>query len=146
MSKPLVTVADVAKHNTKDDCWIIYKGKAYDISKFVEAHPGGEDVLLDLAGRDCTRDFDDVGHSESAIEMMVEFLQGDMEPVAKVVNAPSTTKETLKDDKNETAKPQRSTPTPKPRPAEAAGPNYLTFAAPALLALVSAAYYFYFRN
>ncbi|KXG48280.1 Cytochrome b5 [Penicillium griseofulvum] len=31
-----------------------------------QSHSGGEEVLLDLAGQDCTEAFDDVGHSDEA--------------------------------------------------------------------------------
>ncbi|PRP87768.1 putative origin recognition complex subunit [Planoprotostelium fungivorum] len=143
MLEILATSLNVAKHNTKHDCWVIYKGKAYDISKFVEDHPGGEDVLLDLAGRDISRDFEDVGHSDSAIEMMADFLQGEMEPVAKVVDAPSS-----KPTNNATPAaqpPKKQAPVPKAR-AEPAGTNILNLVAPALLGLVSVAYFFYFRK
>merc|ERR1711998_719445 len=40
LDEPL-TMANIAKHNTRDDCWIIVDGKAYDVTKFIDAHPGG---------------------------------------------------------------------------------------------------------
>ncbi len=47
---PEFTLEEVAKHNTKKDVWIVYKNKVYDVTNFLEQHPGGEEVLLDLAG------------------------------------------------------------------------------------------------
>ena len=31
--KPVLTGADVARHNTKDSCWVIVHGKAYDVTE-----------------------------------------------------------------------------------------------------------------
>lgn len=31
---------EVAKHNNKDDCWVIVHGKAYDVTEFMPEHPG----------------------------------------------------------------------------------------------------------
>ncbi len=36
---------DVAEHKTKSDCWTIIKGSVYNISSYVQGHPGGENIL-----------------------------------------------------------------------------------------------------
>jgi cytochrome b involved in lipid metabolism len=36
---------DVAKNNTDESCWIVIDAKVYDLTDFLEAHPGGEAVL-----------------------------------------------------------------------------------------------------
>ena len=73
--KPL-TFEEVANHNNKKDCWIIINGKVYDITPFLDEHPGGDEVLLTSTGKDATIDFEDVGHSDSAIEMMEKYFIG----------------------------------------------------------------------
>eukprot|EP01108_Squamamoeba_japonica_P005426 TRINITY_DN427_c0_g1_i2.p1 TRINITY_DN427_c0_g1~~TRINITY_DN427_c0_g1_i2.p1 ORF type:complete len:126 (+),score=60.73 TRINITY_DN427_c0_g1_i2:141-518(+) len=75
MSKT-VTMDEVAKHVTSDDIWMVIKGKAYDVTKFLDEHPGGEEVLLDMAGKDATQEYDDVGHSDEADELMKDYLVG----------------------------------------------------------------------
>jgi cytochrome b involved in lipid metabolism len=49
MSKQFTT-EEVKQHNKKEDCWIILDGKVYDVTKFLEDHPGGEEVVIDCAG------------------------------------------------------------------------------------------------
>lgn len=36
---------EVAKHNTKDDCWTVYKGIVYDVTDYAPAHPGGMKIF-----------------------------------------------------------------------------------------------------
>ncbi|KAJ9697210.1 hypothetical protein PVL29_009131 [Vitis rotundifolia] len=73
------TLAEVSEHNTPKNCWLIIDGKVYDVTKFLEDHPGGDDVLLSATGKDATDDFEDVGHSSSARAMMDEFYVGDID-------------------------------------------------------------------
>ncbi|KAL3535688.1 hypothetical protein ACH5RR_004149 [Cinchona calisaya] len=43
--------AEVLLHNKRTDCWIIVKDKVYNVTLFVEEHPGG-DAILTHAGDD----------------------------------------------------------------------------------------------
>ncbi|KAJ5151486.1 uncharacterized protein N7482_010738 [Penicillium canariense] len=70
------SVADVASHNSRTDLWVIIHGKVYDLSKYVRDHPGGADVLYDVAGLDATEAYDEVGHSEDADELLETCLIG----------------------------------------------------------------------
>lgn len=53
--------------------------QVYDVTKFLEDHPGGDDVLISATGKDATDDFEDVGHSTSARAMMEEYYVGDID-------------------------------------------------------------------
>lgn len=48
----------------------------YDVTKYVQDHPGGADVLIDVAGQDATTAYEDVGHSEDANEILEEYCIG----------------------------------------------------------------------
>lgn len=69
---------EVAKHNTQDDLWVIINGKVYDITAYIDEHPGGEEVILDLAGQDATEAFDDIGHSDEAVDILKKLYLGDL--------------------------------------------------------------------
>lgn len=51
------TVAEVAKHNKKEDVWVIIDGQVLDVTSFLADHPGGEKAILLYAGRDATEEF-----------------------------------------------------------------------------------------
>ncbi|XP_045817245.1 cytochrome b5 [Trifolium pratense] len=73
------TIKDVSEHKAKDDCWIIVDGKVYDVTKYLDDHPGGDDVILEATGRDATEDFEDAGHSKSARELMEQYYIGEFD-------------------------------------------------------------------
>ena len=41
-------------------------------------HPGGEEILIENAGQDSTENFEDVGHSSDAREMLEEYYVGEL--------------------------------------------------------------------
>merc|ERR1719375_2283872 len=51
------TLEEVAKHNTKESCWVVLDGKVLDVTKFLSEHPGGELAILTFAGKDATEEF-----------------------------------------------------------------------------------------
>lgn len=70
---PRIRLAEVRKHDTPDDCWMVVHGRIYDVGPILAKHPGGSQILLKYAGMDATFPFDDVGHT-------VESLIYDMPP------------------------------------------------------------------
>ncbi|CAK7201115.1 hypothetical protein SEUCBS139899_003817 [Sporothrix eucalyptigena] len=70
------TYQDVAEHNTNKDLFLVIHDKVYDVTKFIDEHPGGEEVLLDVGGQDATEAFEDVGHSDEARETLAQLLTG----------------------------------------------------------------------
>uniref|UniRef100_A0A182QNA1 Cytochrome b5 heme-binding domain-containing protein n=1 Tax=Anopheles farauti TaxID=69004 RepID=A0A182QNA1_9DIPT len=72
------SLAEVAQHSKPDDVWMVIHDKVYDVTKFLSEHPGGEEVLVEYAGKEATAEFDDVGHSSDAKEQMKQFLIGEL--------------------------------------------------------------------
>lgn len=52
--KTQFTWQEVAMHNTAQSAWVIAKGKVYDVTKWVDRHPGGREMVLIHAGREIT--------------------------------------------------------------------------------------------
>lgn len=77
MNLPLLTRKEVESHNTKASCYVTLDNlKVYDVSSFLEEHPGGGDLILEFAGKDLTEIMGDVAsheHSESAYDMLDEL-------------------------------------------------------------------------
>ncbi|ORX48572.1 acyl-CoA dehydrogenase NM domain-like protein [Hesseltinella vesiculosa] len=48
---------EVKKHSVPGDAWIIIDAEVYNVSTFADLHPGGAQVLNELAGKDVTEDF-----------------------------------------------------------------------------------------
>jgi cytochrome b involved in lipid metabolism len=76
------TLAEVAKHKDpkgeSKEVWIVLHDRVYNVTKFLDEHPGGEEILMENAGDDATEDFEDVGHSSDAREMMKDYLIGEL--------------------------------------------------------------------
>lgn len=76
MTNVIYTLEEVAKHNTPEDCWLVINTKVYDVTSYLEDHPGGPDIVTDVAGIDATDDYMDIGHSEDADAMLIDYLIG----------------------------------------------------------------------
>lgn len=72
------TLADVQKHTTANDCWLVIDGGVYDVTKFVPQHPGGEKILKGC-GTDASALFRSVAkHEGPAQNLLPTFKIGDL--------------------------------------------------------------------
>lgn len=83
MLKKPISPHEVAKHNSKRDCWVVINGYVYDLTDFIPAHPGGPGVISVNAGKDVTAMFEPI-HAPDVIEKYIPIekrlgpLQGEM--------------------------------------------------------------------
>lgn len=76
---PSFTRAEVEAHNSDKDCYVTLGDNVYDITDFLDSHPGGPELILEYAGKDVAQILKDEAshtHSESAYEIMEESLVG----------------------------------------------------------------------
>ncbi|KAF7321809.1 Cytochrome b2, mitochondrial [Mycena kentingensis (nom. inval.)] len=56
----------IEQHNSRESCWIIVHNKVYDITDFLDEHPGGSKIILRYAGKDATAAYEPI-HPPSMI-------------------------------------------------------------------------------
>ncbi|CAN8245016.1 unnamed protein product [Cochlearia groenlandica] len=69
--------SEISLHNKREDCWVIIKDKVYDVTSYVEEHPGG-DAILDHAGDDSTDGFFGPQHATRVFDMIDDFYIGEL--------------------------------------------------------------------
>ena len=84
-------IDEVAKHDKSGDLWLTMFGKVYDITKFADDHPGGDEVLLQQVGVDATKAFQDIGHSGEAVKMLEKYFIGTLKGGASAAPKKSST-------------------------------------------------------
>ena len=85
---------EISKHDHAQDCWIVVYGGVYDLTAFVEGHPGGAASILPLCATDASDIFSSI-HSPSLLERVGEHLQGHVD-VNSTVPPPADNKKTLR--------------------------------------------------
>ncbi|CAM6088792.1 unnamed protein product [Calypogeia fissa] len=80
---------EISRHKSEDDAWIVVDGKVYDVTQFLESHPGGPELILEHLQTDGAKDAgplmkgkiseDGHSHSKAAFRMLKQFLVGSVE-------------------------------------------------------------------
>ncbi|KAJ5368807.1 cytochrome b5-like heme binding domain-containing protein [Penicillium cataractarum] len=85
MSTKSFTPAEVAAHNNADKgMYIIVDSSVYDVTNFVDKHPGGAKILKRVAGKDASKQFWKY-HNESVLKKYAPKLKiGDVKDAAKL--------------------------------------------------------------
>ncbi|KAJ5491320.1 Ceramide very long chain fatty acid hydroxylase SCS7 [Penicillium diatomitis] len=82
---PTFTPVQVESHNNAKSCYITIGRNVYDVTDFVEDHPGGGDLILEYAGKDVREIMKDEishEHSEAAYEILTDYHVGFVSSVA----------------------------------------------------------------
>ncbi|CAF2924232.1 unnamed protein product [Rotaria sp. Silwood2] len=85
--KQVLTLSEVQKlAEDKNRCILIINNRVYDVAKFLDEHPGGEEVLKEQHGKDASQEFEDIRHSSDAREQMkayeiAELHKDDAQPI-----------------------------------------------------------------
>lgn len=102
-----LTGDEIAKHNSKDSCWVIVHGKAYDVTEFLPEHPGGPKIILKYAGKDATEEYAPI-HPPDTLD---KYLPKDKHLGA--VNMTTVEQEVKEESPEEKARQQRIKDMPK---------------------------------
>ncbi|XP_075962997.1 cytochrome b5 reductase 4 isoform X2 [Anarhichas minor] len=90
-----VTQEEMQKHNTREDCWTCIRGMVYNVSPYMDYHPGGEEELMKAAGIDGTDLFDQVHRWVNYESMLKECLVGRMATTVIKASIPSSPQTSL---------------------------------------------------
>jgi 4-hydroxysphinganine ceramide fatty acyl 2-hydroxylase len=85
---------DLALQKKLGRTWIVRKGRVYDVTDFVNDHPGGDDLITKFAGQDigdAMEDEDEHMHSASAYSVLDEYCIGRLGTDALIVSEGSST-------------------------------------------------------
>lgn len=74
------SIQDVGKHTSRNDLWMVVHGKVLDVSKYVNAHPGGAEALLQYAGKDATKTFDMIHPGYVMDKVVPKYVVGELQP------------------------------------------------------------------
>lgn len=80
--KKTITIKEVEKHASINDCWIIVEDKVYSVASFISMHPGGSAAITTMCGQDATTAFQTRGgtgvHSSKARATLGSMFIGDL--------------------------------------------------------------------
>lgn len=79
IGEKVYTLGDVEGKNKETECWLVIHNRVVDITKFLDEHPGGPEVILETSGKDATQEFEDIGHSDQARRMTSDYIIGVLE-------------------------------------------------------------------
>jgi len=90
-----LTAEYVAKYNSSaSDCWMIVNGNIYDVTTYLNAHPGGRQAILSFCGKDGTTAFLTQGgqgsHSQYADQLLASFFIGKLNTSVSQQNLQNT--------------------------------------------------------
>jgi Cytochrome b involved in lipid metabolism len=74
---PVYTLDEVNEHKTEDDCWVAVNNRVFNITRWLNKHPGGKQLLLNLGGRDCSDEFR-IFHYKPNFTLLNTFVVGEL--------------------------------------------------------------------
>jgi cytochrome b involved in lipid metabolism len=91
-----LSAAEIATHNSRSDCWSIVRDNVYNLTSYVQKHPGGASVIANICGKDGSGAFTNQHNSQSKPNNVLSgFLLGAVDSTIssgvaqKVIAAPT---------------------------------------------------------
>lgn len=83
---------EIAKHNNRNDCYLIIKDQVYSVASFIDSHPGGVNKLVNECGKEASAIFAKI-HSNFAWNLLNDYYIGKLGQTitVKVNNSTSST-------------------------------------------------------
>lgn len=65
-AKKMITQDELATHDSAESCWIQIDQSVYDVTNFLDKHPGGRERLLQFCGKDATNGYATKGDEQES--------------------------------------------------------------------------------
>ncbi|KDR24001.1 cytochrome b5 type B-like [Zootermopsis nevadensis] len=85
---PTISLDQVSWHDHCSDCWVVIYDRVYEITDFLLEHPGGEEILLEYAGRDATLAFRGIGHGVAQLQALERYFLGVLPESERIYSCP----------------------------------------------------------
>jgi len=69
------TLAEIAKHGSRNDCYLIINNNVYNVSSYISYHPGGSRTITSRCGKEVTGIFARI-HSNRAWDLLKKYKIG----------------------------------------------------------------------
>lgn len=83
-----LTNNEIAKHNSASDCWIIIQNSVYNVTQYLNLHPGGSDRIIPFCGQDASSAYATKGgqgsHSSSASQDLALLKLGQLNKTVNI--------------------------------------------------------------
>uniref|UniRef100_A0A8H7TSA9 Uncharacterized protein n=1 Tax=Bionectria ochroleuca TaxID=29856 RepID=A0A8H7TSA9_BIOOC len=76
----LISYDEVQKHTSAEDCWVIINGFVYDVTDFLQLHPGGVQAIVAQAGKDASKLFTMLHPPDALGTLPTEYCLGPVDP------------------------------------------------------------------
>ena len=76
---PTFLQTEIAAHNTAESCFVTIGNRVFDVTDFIDSHPGGGELVLEYGGKDIAeilKDETSHTHSEAAYEVLDDSFVG----------------------------------------------------------------------
>lgn len=73
-----ITLEAIAQHSARESCWTAINGSVYDLTSWIPKHPGGEQAILQLCGKDGSAKFNGQHGGDSAKESLLAGFKIDV--------------------------------------------------------------------
>lgn len=78
----ILDLDEVGRHARAEDCWIVVRGKVYDVTTYIPSHPTAARAITDVCGREATAAFETKNrgrpHSPEAWQLLARYLVGEV--------------------------------------------------------------------
>lgn len=75
----VITDKELMQNNHEKSMWVAVHGRVFDLTEFYLEHPGGFDIIEEVAGQDATAKYEEGDHRMESVRDLAKFYIGEYE-------------------------------------------------------------------